>query len=148
MQVSIVNVPIEGDTACINDGFAQCVGGAFVIASCGSGLTCAALPLVNKAGTSLTCTTVTDATSRIEATGATGGLTGDGSTNFAGDASSTTAASAAAVISPSSGGDFKTQNGQDAQKLNAQFAGLTADSSCQGIHYSHTVCFHSESDHV
>ncbi|KAF9052292.1 hypothetical protein BDZ89DRAFT_1153712 [Hymenopellis radicata] len=124
----------EGDTACINDGFAQCVGGAFVIATCGSGLTCAALPLVNKAGTSLTCTTVADATSRIAATGATGGITGDGSTSFASDASSTTAdnaANTAAVVSPSSGGDFKTQNGQEAQKLNAQFAGLTTNSSCQ-----------------
>ena len=29
-------------------------------------------------------------------------------------------------------GGFKFQNGQDAQALNAQFAGLTADSSCNG----------------
>jgi len=66
----------EGDEACINGGFAQCVGGKFVIQSCGSTLQCFALPLVNKAGTSLTCTTESDAADRIATTGATGGVTG------------------------------------------------------------------------
>lgn len=32
----------------------------------------------------------------------------------------------------SQGGDFRLQNGKDAQKLNAQFATLTPDSSCTG----------------
>lgn len=46
--------------------------------SCGSGLICAALPLVNSPGTSITCTTTADANARIAATGAQGGLTGSG----------------------------------------------------------------------
>ncbi|OBZ65244.1 hypothetical protein A0H81_14733 [Grifola frondosa] len=66
----------EGDQACISGGFAQCVSGNFVVMGCAAGTTCAALPLVNKAGTSLACTTQSDALARIAATGATGGLTG------------------------------------------------------------------------
>ncbi|KAG2125026.1 hypothetical protein DEU56DRAFT_825949 [Suillus clintonianus] len=66
----------EGTNACVNGAFAQCVGGTYVTQSCGSGLTCAALPLVNSAGTSITCTTNSDALARIAATGAQGGLTG------------------------------------------------------------------------
>lgn len=66
----------EGTNACVNSAFAQCVGGSYVTQSCGSGLICAALPLVNSAGTSITCTTNADALARISATGAQGGLTG------------------------------------------------------------------------
>lgn len=65
-----------GDQACIGTGFAQCVNGKFVVTSCGATLTCAALPLVNKPGTSITCTTAADAAARIQAAGATGGITG------------------------------------------------------------------------
>jgi len=66
----------EGDQACVNGGFAQCVGGKFVITQCAATTTCAALPLVNKEGTSIACTTESDAEARITATGATGGITG------------------------------------------------------------------------
>jgi len=66
----------EGEDACVGTGFAQCVDKKFVVTSCGATLTCAALPLVNKAGTSITCTTESDAEARIAATGATGGITG------------------------------------------------------------------------
>ncbi|KAH7885810.1 hypothetical protein F5I97DRAFT_1875615 [Phlebopus sp. FC_14] len=66
----------EGTDACVNGSFAQCVSGSYVLQSCGPTLTCAALPLVNSAGTSVTCTTTSDAEARIAATGATGGLTG------------------------------------------------------------------------
>lgn len=66
----------DGDQACIDDGFAQCVGGKFVITPCPSGTTCIALPLVNKPGTSIACTTQSDAEARIKATGATGGISG------------------------------------------------------------------------
>ncbi|THH07938.1 hypothetical protein EW145_g3041 [Phellinidium pouzarii] len=62
-----------GENACVNSQFAQCVSGKFVLQSCGSGLICAALPLVNSAGTSITCATQSDVDSRIAATGATGG---------------------------------------------------------------------------
>lgn len=67
-----------GTNACVGGAFAQCVGGKFVTSSCGSSLTCAALPLVNSPGTSITCTTTADAVARITATGAQGGLTGSG----------------------------------------------------------------------
>ena len=43
---------------------------------CAGGTQCFALPLVNKAGTSLACTTQPDAASRIQATGATGDVKG------------------------------------------------------------------------
>ncbi|KAM6496957.1 proline-rich protein [Amanita muscaria] len=66
----------DGENACVGSSFAQCVGGKFVTTPCAGGLMCAALPLVNKPGTSITCTTQADANARIAATGATGGLTG------------------------------------------------------------------------
>ncbi|KAJ3806066.1 hypothetical protein F5876DRAFT_50699 [Lentinula aff. lateritia] len=129
----------DGQNACVNGAFAQCVGGKFETTQCAGGTTCAALPLVNSAGTSITCTTTADAEARIAATGATGGITGDGST-----ASSETSATASAAVSPStavassnqaatsssSTSSFALSNGQAAQKLNAQFATLTASSSC------------------
>jgi len=60
----------DGQQACVNGGFAQCVGGSFQITQCAGGTKCFALPLVNSAGTSITCTTQADATARIAATGA------------------------------------------------------------------------------
>ncbi|KAB5592274.1 Proline-rich protein [Ceratobasidium theobromae] len=66
----------NGDQACIDGGFAQCVGGAFTATQCAAGTQCFALPLVNKPGTSLACTTEADAAARIAATGATGGIRG------------------------------------------------------------------------
>jgi len=59
-----------GENACIDKKFAQCVGGKFVTQSCGAGTICAALPLVNRRGTSITCTTQSDVDRRIAATGA------------------------------------------------------------------------------
>lgn len=66
------------EQACVNGGFGQCVAGKFSVTPCSGGLTCAALPLVNKPGTSVTCDTTADALARISNTGATGGLTGSG----------------------------------------------------------------------
>ncbi|KAJ4470091.1 hypothetical protein J3R30DRAFT_1224087 [Lentinula aciculospora] len=135
----------DGQNACVSGAFAQCVGGKFETTQCGGGTTCAALPLVNSAGTSITCTTTADAEARIAATGATGGLTGDGSTASA-DASTSGTASAAVASSTaasstdstastnqaatSSTSSFALSNGQAAQKLNAQFTTLSASSSC------------------
>lgn len=65
-----------GENACVNGGFAQCVGGKFAVTGCSPTLICAALPLVNSRGTSITCTTQADALARIQATGATGGISG------------------------------------------------------------------------
>jgi hypothetical protein len=72
--------------------------------------------------------------------GATSSGTTGGSTPSSGSAaqvaaSPTVAASpiaAAPSATPSSSGGFKLTNGQNAQKLNAQFATLTAASSCTG----------------
>jgi len=55
----------EGQNACVQGQFAECVGGKFVLTSCGSSLTCVALPLVNSPGTSITCDTQADAEARI-----------------------------------------------------------------------------------
>ncbi|KAJ3866988.1 hypothetical protein EV359DRAFT_35435 [Lentinula novae-zelandiae] len=134
----------DGQNACVNGAFAQCVGGKFETTQCAGGTTCAALPLVNSAGTSITCTTTADAEARIAATGATGGITGDGSTAAASSASSDTSSTDSAAVSTStaaastnqaatsssSTSSFALSNGQAAQKLNAQFATLTASSSC------------------
>ncbi|KAI0819585.1 hypothetical protein BC628DRAFT_1332503 [Trametes gibbosa] len=85
-----------GEDACVNDKFAQCVGGKFVLQSCGGGLICAALPLVNSAGTSITCTTAADRDARIAATGATAA-----SGNAAASTSSAAAASSSAATTSS-----------------------------------------------
>ncbi|KAH9479464.1 hypothetical protein JR316_0008058 [Psilocybe cubensis] len=123
-----------GENACVGTAFAQCVGGKFVTQSCGAApLTCAALPLVNSPGTSITCTTLADAAARIAATGATGGVIGSGN-GQTDNTPVTTAAPPAATTpattpsTPSTG--FALANGKDAQALNAKFATLTADSAC------------------
>jgi len=130
----------NGDQACVSGGFAQCVNGNFAITQCAGGTTCAALPLVNKAGTSITCTTQADAIARIAATGATGGIDGSGNGAAVSTPNATpSAASAAVSVAPaastaapaaSSASDFKLQNGKDAQSLNAQFSTLSTSSSC------------------
>jgi len=66
----------NGEQACVQGGFAQCVGGKFAVNKCSAGTECFALPLVDKAGTSIGCDTTADAEARIAATGATGGITG------------------------------------------------------------------------
>ena len=53
----------------------MCVGGKFVNMGCAATTQCFALPLVNKPGSSLACTTQDDAAARIAAPGATGGIT-------------------------------------------------------------------------
>lgn len=60
----------DGQDACVESQFAQCVGGKFELTACAGGTICAVLPLVNKAGTSIACTTVADRDARIAATGA------------------------------------------------------------------------------
>ena len=75
---SFVVFRADGQNGCVSGGFAQCVDGKFVVTKCSSSLICAALPLVNSPGTSITCTTQQDALTRIANTGAQGGLTGSG----------------------------------------------------------------------
>ncbi|CAG8542079.1 3700_t:CDS:2 [Dentiscutata heterogama] len=57
-----------GDTACINGQFAQCTNkNNWALQPCSGGLTCCALPLVNKPGTSITCDSKADQDARINA---------------------------------------------------------------------------------
>jgi hypothetical protein len=61
----------DGENVCLSNGdFAQCANGKLVPTPCAEGLTCKALPLVNSAGTSVTCDTAADAATRIKNTGA------------------------------------------------------------------------------
>ncbi|KAI0365182.1 hypothetical protein BV20DRAFT_1039040 [Pilatotrama ljubarskyi] len=110
------NSPCQtGENACVQGKFAQCVNGKFVTQSCGATLVCAALPLVNSAGTSITCTTAADRDARIAATGATAAAgSGDASTSTgtngqaSGGAVTTAAASstaAAAAATSAAAGD-------------------------------------------
>jgi len=134
----------SGTNACVQGQFAQCANGKFAVTSCAAGTQCLSLPLVNSAGTSITCATEADAAQRIAATGATGGVTGSGSTAAVAQApaasSSTSSTAPAAAAAPeknaaaatSSSGSksFSLSNGHQAQSENAQFATLSATSSC------------------
>ncbi|KAF4581260.1 hypothetical protein EYR40_002846 [Pleurotus pulmonarius] len=76
----------DGEQACVETSFAQCVGGKWTLTPCASGTVCVALPLVNKPGTSIACDSESDATARILAAGAEGGLTGNGTVTGSGSA--------------------------------------------------------------
>ncbi|KAH9919237.1 uncharacterized protein B0H18DRAFT_1197137 [Fomitopsis serialis] len=73
------------DMACVNNSFTQCLAGKWILTNPCS---CAALPLVNSQGTSITCTTQNDLQQRIAATGA------SSSSNSTSSATSSVAASA------------------------------------------------------
>lgn len=107
-----------GDVACVQDKFAQCVGGKFVITACAPGTTCAALPLVNKPGTSVTCTTAADLAARIAATGATqdsGAGQGAAASSASQTASSTSAAASATATGTNNAGNGGNTGAQDPQ---------------------------------
>ncbi|CAG8733965.1 5469_t:CDS:2, partial [Ambispora leptoticha] len=56
-----------GENACINGQFAQCSGkNQWSLTKCNAGLTCCALPLRNKPGTSVACDTKEDQAARIK----------------------------------------------------------------------------------
>ncbi|KLO20291.1 hypothetical protein SCHPADRAFT_38915 [Schizopora paradoxa] len=105
----------DGTSACVNGQFAQCSGGKFALSSCSAGLQCVALPLVNSAGTSITCDTLSDAEARIAATGATGGLTGSGATPSTSEVTSSVAPASASsssskVVNSNGSGDREASN--------------------------------------
>jgi hypothetical protein len=123
----------DGEQACVGDSFAQCVGGKFALTGCAGGTTCAALPLVNKAGTSIACTTPADRDARIAATGATAGAAPAVNNAAAAPkpaAPKPAAPKPAAPAAPAGAKPFTLQNGKDAKALNQKFAGLSASSSC------------------
>ncbi|EGO02751.1 hypothetical protein SERLA73DRAFT_70232 [Serpula lacrymans var. lacrymans S7.3] len=102
-----------GENACVNNEFAQCVSGKFVLTACSSSLICAALPLVNSAGTSIACTTQSDVDSRIAATGATSGSSGTTGSTTSVSTSTATSVSAASPTSTSG----SSGNGQSSLTL-------------------------------
>lgn len=62
------NSPCDaGQISCVQKYLAQCVGGEFLTTACAGGSQCFSLPLVNKVGTSVTCTTAEDAARRMNA---------------------------------------------------------------------------------
>jgi len=58
-----------GDTACVNDTYAQCNGGQFTLTPCSTGLVCRASPDRGSLGTTISCMTESENTMRILATG-------------------------------------------------------------------------------
>lgn len=106
--------PCTSGNACVNGEFAQCVNGQYVLTSCGSGLMCAALPLVNSAGTSITCTTQADVNSRIAATGATANGT---STKGSPSNVTTTSSLASKATSPAGSGSSSNSSAQTSLTL-------------------------------
>ncbi|TBU64665.1 hypothetical protein BD310DRAFT_805284 [Dichomitus squalens] len=111
----------SGEDACVDSKFAQCVNGKFVLQQCGGGLICAALPLVNSPGTSITCTTAADRDARIAATGAKSDAQTNASSAKASATKSTaatkTSAAAAAASATAKGGSNTASgnNGNDPQ---------------------------------
>ncbi|VDB95444.1 unnamed protein product [Peniophora sp. CBMAI 1063] len=126
----------EGTNACVNNAFAQCVGGSFVLQPCSGGEICAALPLVNSAGTSITCTTTADRDARIQSalgsdSSSSGATTAAGSSaTSAATSSSAAAASTSTSKSPGSNnsGDLQTSMTLDASLVGSNLAkdGTTA----------------------
>ncbi|EGG13002.1 Hypothetical protein MELLADRAFT_58689 [Melampsora larici-populina 98AG31] len=84
----------EGDHACLQGGFAQCVSGKYVSLGCSPPTVCFELPLLLKPGSVPTCTTPADAAARISNTGVQGGVKGDGTETPAGSNSTSPIADA------------------------------------------------------
>ncbi|KAI0826233.1 hypothetical protein BC629DRAFT_1454256 [Irpex lacteus] len=111
----------EGTQACVEESFAQCVGGTWQLTPCSPGTSCFALPLVNKAGTSLSCDTQADVIVRMQAAGVDASVTGDGnSTGTSSSASqsapaatSTFASETSSVASAASPSASSTDDGDD-----------------------------------
>ncbi|KJA29360.1 hypothetical protein HYPSUDRAFT_127584 [Hypholoma sublateritium FD-334 SS-4] len=100
--------------ACVQDKLAQCVSGKFVIQPCASGTICAALPLVNSPGTSITCTTADDLAQRIAAVRASFTDLSTGAQDTGSDGQSTTSAATSASTSTKSHiKESKTQTATD-----------------------------------
>ncbi|KAI0823139.1 hypothetical protein BC628DRAFT_1421254 [Trametes gibbosa] len=119
-----------GEDACVNSQFAQCVNGKFVLQPCAGGLVCAALPLVNSAGTSITCTTAADRDARIAATGNAAPGTGAAAGSGASAATTTAAASSSAAATASTASTAAAASGSAAVGNNAG-AGAAAGGDAQ-----------------
>ncbi|KAH7883934.1 hypothetical protein F5I97DRAFT_1814214 [Phlebopus sp. FC_14] len=126
-QSLISSSPCTSGNACVNSQFAQCVNGQYVLQACGPGLICAALPLVNSPGTSITCTTQADVNTRIAATGATGNTT----TNSTTATTPPLTASAPAPTGSSTAGPSSTNSSSSSQTSLTLLSSLVASNFAQ-----------------
>ncbi|KAF8636344.1 hypothetical protein AX16_010997 [Volvariella volvacea WC 439] len=78
----------SGDIACVESATAQCVDGTWERTECPSTQSCFVLPSIRERGSFITCTSERSAASIIQATGATGGITGSEASESAGTPSS------------------------------------------------------------
>src|SRR5947208_3023168 len=124
-----------GDQACINDQFAQCVNGKFQSNSCGSPpLECVVLPLVNKPGTSITCSTEEDRKARLaDARGGDPSGNGKGKGDSQDPPAENTPNDTKQPDQPKEQDpkDFRPKNADEAEKLTEDFKKLTPDSPCK-----------------
>lgn len=129
--------PAKLPNACVNGGFSQCVGGKFIVGTCGT-LKCFALPLVNSVGTSVTCDTPEDAATRmgfanVAALNAAIGSGGGAAVSTPAPAPASAAPAAPAkVIAPAAApaGSIASKSVPLAIALNASFKSLSAGSPC------------------
>ncbi|SJL16103.1 uncharacterized protein ARMOST_19621 [Armillaria ostoyae] len=77
-NLSVNDTCSTGEVACISGDVAQCADNQWATSPCSGSAQCFALPSVRGNGTFLQCTSEKDATSVIDATGATGGIFGNG----------------------------------------------------------------------
>ncbi|PBK98698.1 hypothetical protein ARMGADRAFT_986617 [Armillaria gallica] len=77
-NLSVNDTCSTGEVACISSEVAQCADNQWATSPCSGSSQCFALPSVRGNGTFLQCTSEKDATSVIDATGATGGIFGNG----------------------------------------------------------------------
>ncbi|KAI0342963.1 hypothetical protein BDW22DRAFT_1393621 [Trametopsis cervina] len=66
----------DNQQACVNNRLAECRDGKFILTKCEAGAECFVLPISDAPGTFVACTTSHNALSRIQATGAQGGVDG------------------------------------------------------------------------
>jgi hypothetical protein len=132
----------DGDQACVDDQFAQCVGGKFALNSCGGGdLKCVVLPLVNKPGTSITCSTEEDRQNRLdEARGKTSSEQPKGNDNEniktpeqppkEKDDNNAPPKSPEDDKSKGNSAEIRRKNADEAEKKQEEFKSFTADQKC------------------
>ncbi|KAK0496409.1 hypothetical protein EDD18DRAFT_1331894 [Armillaria luteobubalina] len=111
-SLSVNDTCSTGEVACISNEVAQCADNQWATSPCSGSAQCFALPSVRGNGTFLQCTSEKDAVSVIDASGATGGIFGNGtdtsasastSTSNSTSASNSTATSAANSTDTASG---------------------------------------------
>ncbi|KAK0215728.1 hypothetical protein IW262DRAFT_1465444 [Armillaria fumosa] len=101
-SLSVNDTCSTGEVACISSDVAQCAGNQWATSPCSGSAQCFALPSVRGNGTFLQCTSEKDAISVIDATGATGGIFGNGTNTSTSTSNSTTSANSTDTASGTS----------------------------------------------